>query len=114
MSYKIDLGRKPRDLMMMVGPDNGDRTHYPSLHIDDNEDPEVGDIPDTGECVIKYKVTDRTESERTINGKKRKSCSLTLEVHSIEPTSGQKYKKKNGNGYGDDARKAVKDYFKDK
>jgi hypothetical protein len=104
---KIDLGKKFGD-MISVEPMDKDEKHYPTLHID-SDDPKLADIPDSGECTIKYKVRDRTHRQE--KGKKD-SCSLTLEVTAIEPPAG-KSKKKN-NGYGDSARKAVSDYFKDK
>jgi hypothetical protein len=112
MSKAIDLGKKPQDLVTILGADDRDRTHYPTLHLD-SDDPKLADIPDSGECTIKYKVKHRTHSEENGDGKKKRSCSLTLEVHSIEPAAGKTYKKKNGDSDGG-ARKALSDYFKDR
>lgn len=108
MPKAIDLGRKPQDLVTILGTDDGDRPHYPTLHIDDVEDKRLAEMPDEGEMTIKYKIRNRTHSERGDKGKKRHSCSVTLDVCSIDPPAGKSKK----NGYGDDARKALSDYFK--
>ena len=91
-----------------------DEPYYPDLYISDVDDPRLADIPDKGECTIKYRVCSRTHrEEKNSDGKKDHSCSLRLEILSITPPD----KKKNGNGssgYGDDARKSFGDYFKDR
>jgi hypothetical protein len=104
---KIDLGKSLGD-MISVEPMDPDDKHYPTLHLD-SDDPKLADIPDSGECTIRYKVRDRTH--RKEKGKKD-SCSLTLEVTSIDPPPA-KSKKKNGDSDGG-ARKALSNYFKDK
>jgi hypothetical protein len=115
MSKAIDLGKRLSDLMSE--PSKGpDEPHYPDLYISDVDDPRLADIPDKGECTIRYRVCSRTHREEKNgggNGKKH-SCSLRLEVMSISPPEGKEYKKKNGNGYGDDARKSFSEYFKNK
>lgn len=111
MSKTIDLGKKLGD-DMKISVASMDDTHYPDLYISDSDDPKLADIPDKGECTIKYRVCSRTHrEEKNGEGKKKHTCSLRLEILSITPPD---YKKKNGNGYGDDARKSVSDYFKDK
>jgi hypothetical protein len=104
---KIDLGRKFGD-MMSIEPMDKDEKHYPILHLD-SDDPKLADIPDSGECTIKYKVRNRTHREE--KGQKD-SCSLSLEVTAIELPKGGKKKKKGDSDGG--ARKALSDYFKDK
>lgn len=109
MSKTIDLGKRPSDI---VEPSNKspDEPYYPDIYID-SDDPKLADIPDKGECTIKYRVASRTHrEEKNGSGGKRHSCSLRLEIMSLTPP--EKEKKKNG--YGDDARKSFGDYFKDK
>jgi hypothetical protein len=52
------------------------RKYFPSFHYSGKE----LDLPNEGEMTIRFKVTERTESDR--HGKK--TCSYTLEVQSIE------------------------------
>jgi hypothetical protein len=115
MSKAINLGRKPEKLIEIlgVGPGGSDsnREHYPELYLSDVDDPRLLDLPDEGKCVISYKITSRTHHEDERNGKKQRSCSLRLEIKSIEPTEGKTYNGKK-KGYGDDARKSFNDYFK--
>lgn len=96
--------------MISVEPMVRDEKHYPTLHLD-SDDPKLADIPDAGECSIRYKVRDRTH--RKEKGKKD-SCSLTLEVTSIEPPAGASYKKKRNGDSDGGARKALSEYFKSK
>jgi hypothetical protein len=110
MSKAIDLGKKLGE-DMPVNAISMDDTHYPDLYISETDDPRLADIPDKGECTIKYRVCSRTHREEKDGKGKKHSCTLRLEVLSITPP--EKEKKKNGNGYGDDARKSFKDYFKD-
>jgi hypothetical protein len=112
MSKTIDLGKKIGDPIGMIDM-KMDYVHYPDLYISDSDDPKLADIPDKGECTIKYRVCSRTHHEdKDGDGKKRHTCSLRLEIVSITPPE----KKKNGNGkaYGDDARKSFGEFFKDK
>lgn len=112
MSRAIKLGRALSDELGQLKPIDPDEKHYPSLTID-SDDPRLRDIPNKGKCVIDYTVTDRTHREKDNGeGKKNKSCSLRLEIHSIEPTEGKSYKKQGA--YGDDARKNMNEFFKDK
>jgi hypothetical protein len=60
-----------------LAPPGGDMS-YPSLHL---EGPDLSQIPESGESIIKHKVKSRTI--HSANGKK--SHSLHLEVHSIRP-----------------------------
>lgn len=106
---KIDLGRKPQDLVTILGTDDGDKTHYPTLHLDG--DARLADLPDSGTCTIKYKIRHKTHEEHKEKEGKKHSCSVTMDVLSIDPPT--KAKKKNGDSDGG-ARKAFSDYFKDK
>lgn len=110
MSKAIDLGKTFGD---MIEPNikSADDKHYPDLYISDVDDPKLADIPDKGECTIKYRVTSRSHREEKNGNGKKHTCSLRMEILSIEPP--ESYKKKK-NGYGDDARKSMGDYFKDK
>lgn len=98
--------------MINISPTSPDDKHYPDLYISDSEDPKLADIPDKGECTIRYRVCSRTHrEEKDKDGKKQHSCSIRLEILSITPPE----KKKNGkNGYGDDARKSMGEFFKNK
>jgi len=93
MSKTIDLGRSFREEMGNPVPVSDDDIHYPELHIGEREEEALLDLPDKGTATIKFKVIRRHHSEEA-NGdkKKRRTCSITLEVHSIEVES----KKKNG------------------
>jgi hypothetical protein len=71
------------------------------------------DLPDEGVAEIHFKVIQRDHSERQEDGKKKRRCSLTLEVRKIEPGHDPKFNgKKKDSDSG--ARKAMDDYFKDK
>src|SRR4029077_15592893 len=108
---KIDLGKKLND-MISIEPIGKDEAHYPCLHIDDIDDKRLAEMPDSGEMTIRYKIRDRTHSERKGKDGKKHTCSLTLEVTSIDPPAA-KSKKRNGDSDGG-ARKAFSDYWKDK
>jgi hypothetical protein len=110
MSKSIDLGRNLMDSITVqaLGPDD---KHYPDLYISDVDDPAIADMPDKGECTIKYRILSRTHREEKDGNGKKHSCSIRLEVVSIIPPE---KKKKNGNGYGDDVRRSFSDYWKDK
>jgi hypothetical protein len=108
---KIDLGRKFGD-MISVEPMNKDEKHFPTLHIDDVEDKRLAEMPDEGEMTIRYKIRNRTHSERKEDKGKKHTCSVTMDVVSIDPPA-SKSKKKNGDSDGG-ARKALSQYFKDK
>jgi hypothetical protein len=102
----INLG-KTLDDMISIKPIDKDETHYPELCISDSNDKRIAKMPDKGTATIKYRVVSRTHREEKDRGY---SCSIRLEVLSIDPPSSAAKK----NGYGDDARKAVNNYFKDK
>jgi hypothetical protein len=91
----IDLGRKPGgDLISILGP--GD-THYPDLHIGDCDDQRLLDMPDEGTAEIHYKIVRRHHTEengRNGEKKKRRTCSITMEVRSIEPGHDPKFDRK--------------------
>lgn len=106
---KIDLGKSLKDSLNKIEIMGPEDTHYPTLFLTDVDDPALANLPDKGECVIRYKVVSRTHREE--KGKKD-CCDLRLEVTSITPPASGK--KKNGNVYGDDARKSLNEYFKDK
>ena len=108
---KIDLGRKPQELMtILTGSHDDNQPHYPTLHIDDIDDKRLAEMPDSGEMTIKYKIRSRTHNEREKEGKKAHTCSVTMDVLSVDPPAGKSKKKDADNG----ARKALSDYFKDK
>jgi hypothetical protein len=112
MHKAIDLGKKFGDDIEMTSiKDLEDKTHYPDFYISGTDDSRLLDMPDEGEATIRFKVVSRTHSEDTRNGKKKRRCSLCIEVHSIEPPES---KKKNGKPYGESARSSFADYFKDK
>jgi len=96
MSKTIKLGRSFREEIGNPVPVSGDDVHYPELHIGEREDEALLDLPEagkTGTATIKFKVVRRHQSEES-NGdkKKRRTCSITLEIHSIEiePKAGKK------------------------
>jgi hypothetical protein len=108
---KIDLGRKWSDeLEPVTVSELKDETHYPDLHIGDVEDKRLAEMPDEGEMTVRYKIKSRTHNERERKGKKCHSCSVTLEIRSIDPPAGKTKKKDSDFG----ARKAISEYFKDK
>jgi hypothetical protein len=108
---KIDLGHTLDD-MISVTPMGKNEKHYPTLHISEVSDRRLAEMPDEGEMTIKYKIRERTHSERKEKGEKKHACSVTLDVTSIDPPAA-KSKKRNGDSDGG-ARKAMSDYFKDK
>jgi hypothetical protein len=107
---KIDLGRKFGD-MISVELDK-DEKHFPTLHLDDVDDKRLAEMPDTGTLTIHYKIRSRTHNERKEKGEKKHTCSVTMDVTSIDPPPA-KPKKKNGDSDGG-ARKAFSEYWKDK
>jgi hypothetical protein len=111
MSKSIDLGKRLNDSAISVKMLDPSEPHYPDLYISDSEDPKLADIPDKGECTIKYRVVSRQHHEDNRDGKKKHTCSIRMEILSMTPPEKAK---RNGNGYGDDARKSLNDYFKDK
>jgi hypothetical protein len=113
MHKAIDLGRKWDDDAgtPIAMSDLKETVHYPDFHISNTEEARLLDIPDEGEATIKFKVVHRSHSEEDRNGKKRRRCSLTIEVQKIDFEDNPKPKKKD---YGDDARKSFADYFKGK
>ena len=111
MSYTIDLGKRPSDLAEPISVGK-DEPYYPDLYID-SDDPKLADLPDKGECTIKYRVCSRTHREEGKGKDKKHSCSIRMEILSLSGDYDKK--KKNGSsGYGDDARKSFSDYFKDR
>jgi hypothetical protein len=77
------------------------KMHYPSLYMGNLK--EVIDLPDEGEAIIKFKVTERAVTDR--NGEK--SCRLDLEVHSLSPLSSSKETSSSKSGDLDSAMKAI-------
>jgi len=115
MAKKIDLGRKFDDELAIPDREWRERVHYPDLYLSDIDDPALLDMPDEGTCTINYKIVGRNHSENERDGKKERRCSITMEIHSIEPPAEKA--SKNGNHKKDSdggARKAFSDYFKDK
>jgi hypothetical protein len=103
---KINLG-KTMDDMISIKPIDKDETHYPDLMIADCKDKRIAQMPDKGEATITYRVVSRTHREEKDRGY---SCSVRLEILSIDPPAGSKKR----NGYGDDVRKSFDNYFKNK
>ena len=99
-------------MTILGGTDKENETGYPVLHIDDVEDQDLAEMPDKGEMRIEYKIRSRTHNEDQRKGKKRHSCSVTMDITCIYPPA-DKSKKKNGDSDGG-ARKAFSEYFKDK
>lgn len=90
MKKKLNLAQKPDKEMPETAEGKGEsEPNYPTLSIMDHPDASVMGIPDEGTSLIKHKVISRSENMR--GGKKRHS--VTLEVHSIEPTGGAPKKK---------------------
>jgi hypothetical protein len=91
----IDLGRSiGGELAAAIG--SGEK-HYPELHIADCDDQRLLDLPDQGTAEIHYKIVRRHHTEengRNGEKKKRRTCSITLEVRSIEPGHDPKFGKK--------------------
>jgi hypothetical protein len=112
MHKAIDLGKKWDDDAPVVMSDLKDRVHYPDFHISNTDEARLLDIPDEGEATIKFKVVHRSHSEEDRNGKKKRRCSLTIEVQKIDFEDNPKPAKKKDSDGG--ARKAFSDYFKDK
>jgi hypothetical protein len=108
MPKSIDLGKKLDD-MVKIHEISPDKAHYPELFISDTDDKRIAQMPDKGTATIKYRVVSRTHREES-NGKgKEHSCSVRLEILSIDPPANGK----RSGGYGDDLRKSFKDYFKE-
>jgi hypothetical protein len=117
MSKAINLGRKPgEDIEIHKLSDLKDKTFYPSLYLGDIDDPRLLDLPDEGKCVINYKIRRREHREVKRDGDKepKRSCTIDMDITSLEPLPGKSYGK-NGNGKkdydGEGARKAFNDYF---
>jgi hypothetical protein len=92
---KIDLGRSFGDEVNAVPLRLNDK-NYPELHIPDSEDERLLDLPDEGVCEIRYKIVRRHHREET-NGdtkKKRRTCSITMEIRSLDPPAKANGKKK--------------------
>lgn len=106
MSKSIDLGRKLDDMISIKAID-ADKPHYPELFISDTDDKRIASMPDTGTATIKYRVVSRTHREEKNGNGKECSCSLRLEILSIDPPASNK----RSGGYGDDLRKSFKEYF---
>jgi len=85
-------------------------THYPDLYISDVDDAKILDLPEKGTATIKFRVVSRRhEEEKAHDGKKRRRCSVRLEVLSIEVPDN---KENNKPTWLDSARKSFKDNFK--
>jgi hypothetical protein len=119
MSKPINLGRKPgEDIEIHKLSDLKDKTFYPSLYLGDVDDPRLLDLPDEGTCVIKYKIRRKEHREVRRDGDKepKRSCTLDMDVISLEPPPGKSYGngkngKKDKDDYDGGARKAFNDYF---
>lgn len=116
MAKSIDLGKKRDSGFISISDVSSEgKTHYPHFYIDTDKT-ELLDIPDSGKCEIQYKVVHRQHTEDKRDGKKKRSCALTLEVLALSPPKGgggASY----GNGAKDSdkgARDAMDNYFKDK
>jgi hypothetical protein len=107
MSKPIPLGKKLSD-MIHVSEVPPEKEHYPDLFISDTDDKRLAQMPDEGEATIRYRVVSRTHREEKNAKGKEYSCSLRLEILSIDPPAA-KEKRRNGN---DEARKAFDNYFK--
>jgi hypothetical protein len=86
----IDLGRDMREPAGLVrGPMD---VMYPELHISDIDDERLLGLPDEGTAEIRFKITHRTHHEDN-NGekKKRHTCSITMEIRSLEPGHDPKF-----------------------
>jgi hypothetical protein len=106
MRKSIKLGKKLGD-MLTITPMDKNEAHYPDLVLTDVTDRALAEMPDDGECVIKYHVYSRTHREE--DGKPY-SCTLRLDVKAITPPE----KTRKIGSYGDDVRKSFKDNFKDR
>jgi hypothetical protein len=97
----IDLGRTFNDIDIPIIESSRDKVHYPDLYLSDVDDERILDLPDEGVAEIHFKVLSRTHREengRANGAKKKRSCSLRLEIRSIEPGHDPKFngkKKKN-------------------
>jgi hypothetical protein len=92
----IELGRSFDELAIPIMESARDKKHYPDLFLSDVDDERILDLPDEGVAEIHFKVISRTHREENGDGKKkRRSCSLRLEIYSIEPGHDPKF---NGNG----------------
>lgn len=110
----IDLGKKLNDIVGIHQADMAiDKTHYPDLYLSDVDDTRLLDMPDEGTAEIHYKIVRREHTEDKRKDKAKRRCSITMEVHKIEPGHDPKFngKKKDSDG---GARKAFREYFKDK
>jgi hypothetical protein len=91
----IDLGRSlGGELVAALSPG---QKHYPDLHIGDCEDERLLDMPDEGTAEIHYKIVRRHHTEengRNGEKKKRRTCSITMEIRSIEPGHDPKFDRK--------------------
>jgi len=90
----IDLGHDMRE--HIGNPVSMSDTLYPELHISESDDERLLDLPDEGTAEIHFKITRRHCSEETKNGdkKKRRTCSITMEIRSLEPGHDPKFEKK--------------------
>jgi hypothetical protein len=77
----------------IIGPASIPDVLYPELHIGDSEDERLLDLPDEGTAEIKFRVKRRTHREEAQGDskKKRRCCSITLEVISLEPGHDPKF-----------------------
>jgi hypothetical protein len=83
MKKKLNLAQQSNE-PTEAAPDAAEDT-FPTLSIQDHPDPAIMSIPDSGQSVIQHKVIHRSENIGK-NGKKLHS--VTLQVHSIEPSKG--------------------------
>jgi hypothetical protein len=89
----IDLGHTLKDSLGEISAISSSDTLYPQLHIPDSDNKrllDLGEAGSKGTAEIHYKVVNRTHRE----GDKRYTCSITLEITSIEPGHDPKFSKK--------------------
>lgn len=119
-NMKINLGREeidwekyhkdnPTSAPMLASPESDDsdkpkRMVYPTLYIHDAPS-DLGSLPDTGTAVVKYRIIEKSISDR--NGEKTARCEL--EIQSLTP-KGKTAAVTEGDGQVD-AESALDEYF---
>jgi hypothetical protein len=88
----IDLGHTLGDSIGEISVAKMDDTIYPTLHIPESDEERLLDLPDEGTAEIHYKIVRRHHTEEA-NGKKKKrrTCSITMEIRSLEPGHDPKF-----------------------
>jgi hypothetical protein len=111
----IDLGRKLFEDLGKLKPIGPDDKHYPDLHLPDVDDERLLDLPTDGVAEIHYHIVSRSHREedgRNGEKKKRRSCSITMEIHAIEPGHDPKFSGGKKGNWVDGARDSFKKNFK--